>query len=183
MNWPRRPALAGLAISILLGACSGDGESGGSEAADRLNVAALEAGALPDQSQIDPAGRYGRRYEGGADSLCLVPDKEERRDHYRFGVETLIGGDEYCRGTGTAKLAGDKLILRFDGRRGLDSAACLIVARYEGDRIAMPGALDISCALQCSRGGSLAAVSFPRIDGDVAAARQMRDGKKDLLCR
>lgn len=143
---------------------------------DSLDSLALESGALPDSVQVDPAGRYGRRYDGGSDSLCLVPDGGAR-GRYRFGAETRIGQDEYCRGAGRAKLSADKLLLNFEG------AQCTIVARYEGDEIVFPGGLDAQCGALCSSRGSFAGVSFPRIDRDVAAARQMRDRRKAVLCR
>lgn len=149
-----------------------------SPASEELDALALETGALPDRAQIDPAGRYGRRYEGGSDSLCLIPDGSAR-GRYRFGAETRIGADEYCRGTGRAKMSADKLLLRFEGQ----ASECLIVARYEGDEIVMPGGLDLACAALCSSRGSFAGVRFPRMDRDVSAARQMRDKDKAILCR
>jgi hypothetical protein len=169
-------------LSLLaLSACSGEPgteQAASSPAAEELDALALETGALPDREQTDPAGRYARRYEGGSDSLCLIPDGGAR-GRYRFGAETRIGSDEYCRGAGRAKMSADKLLLRFEG----EGQECLIVARYEGDKIVLPGGLDLKCAELCSSRGSFAGVSFPRIDRDVAAARQMRDRDKVLLCR
>ena len=181
-----RRGLALLAVLAFVAGCS-DGSAGAaadareersSEAAQELDLLARETGALPDESRIDPAGRYGRRYEGGRDSLCLVPDGSAR-GRYRFGAETRIGRDEYCRGTGRARLAGDKLLLDFAEGDG----ACRIVARYEGDKVVMPGGLDVSCAALCSSRGSFSGVSFPRLDRDVAAARRMTDQDKVILCR
>lgn len=165
-----------------LAACGSDSNSDDtspmSPAAADLDALALETGALPDRERTDPSGRYGRRYEGGSDSLCIIPDGSAR-GRYRFGAETRIGQDEYCRGTGRAKMSADKLLLRFEGQ-GKD---CMIVARYEGDAIVMPGGLDLACASLCSSRGSFAGVSFPRIDHDVAAARQTTDRDKRVLCR
>jgi hypothetical protein len=176
-------AAALLMLAALAGCGSGasDPDAAASEssaAAKELDALALETGALPDRAQSDPSGRYGRRYEGGTDSLCLIPDGSTR-GRFRFGAETRIGGEEYCRGTGRAKLSGDKLLLRFEGV----GSACLIVARYEGDKIVLPGGLDLSCAALCSSRGSFAGVSFPRRDRDVVAARGMPDTKGHLLCR
>jgi len=168
----------------MLAACNNDpgtaesDEAPASPAAEGLDALALESGALPDRDETEPAGRYGRRYDGGSDSFCLVPDGSAR-GRYRFGAETRIGGDEYCRGTGMARRAGDKLLLRFEGRGG----DCRIVARYEGDKIVMPGGLDVACAAVCSSRGSFAGVAFPRIDRDVAAARRMQDRDQVPLCR
>jgi hypothetical protein len=172
-------ALAGLA------ACSGsddlnfsDGSASSSAASQELDALALETGALPDSTQIDPSGRYGRRYEGGSDSFCVIPDGGAR-GRYRFGAETRIGREEYCRGSGRAKLSADRLLLRFEGA-GTD---CMIVARYEGDKIVLPGGLDLKCASLCSSRGSFSGVSFPRLDRDVATARTMRDAERHPLCR
>ncbi|MBT2187118.1 hypothetical protein [Sphingobium nicotianae] len=152
--------------------------SSGSAASENLDALAVETGALPDTAQIDPSGRYGRRYEGGSDSLCVVPDGSAR-GRYRFGAETRIGGEEYCRGTGHARLSADKLLLRFDGA----GSECMIVARYEGDKIVMPGGLDLHCAALCSSRGSFSGVAFPRLDRDVATARGTRDARGQPLCR
>lgn len=175
-----------VAASLAL-ACCGDNDEAhyvdpgtpqGSAASEQLDELALETGALPDHSQIDPAGRYGRAYEGGSDSLCLVPDGSAR-GRYTFGAETRIGREEYCRGSGHARLSADKLLLRFDGA----GKECLIVARYEGDAVVMPGGLDLKCAELCSSRGSFAGVSYPRIDRDAGAARNMVDARKAPLCR
>ncbi len=149
-----------------------------SPAARELDALALETGALPDQGESNPAGRYARRYEGGSDRLCLIPDGASR-SRYRFGAETRIGQDEYCRGTGSAKLSADKLLLRFEGA-GKD---CMVVARYEGDKIVLPGGLDAACAALCSSRGSFSGVSFPLVDHDVVAARKMADKDERPLCR
>lgn len=179
--------MTGMAVALsALSACNDDPgpiaadsqESSDSPAARELDALALETGALPDRDQIDPAGRYGRNYEGGSDRFCLVPDGNAR-GRYRFGAETRIGQDEYCRGTGGAKLSADKLLLRFEGA----GKGCMIVARYEGDKIVLPGSLDIACASLCSSRGSFSGVNFPRVDRDVAAARKLSDKNDRPLCR
>lgn len=185
MTGPRgvRRVVMMIALAALAG-CGGDpdGRSGDgvpdSPTARELDALALETGALPDRDETDPAGRYGRRYEGGSDRLCIVADGDAR-GRYRFGAESRIGQDEYCRGRGTAKRSADKLLLRFEGA-GKD---CLIVARYEGDKIVLPGSLDLSCTALCSSRGSFAGVSFQRVDRDGAAAAQMADKDGALLCR
>ena len=110
-----------------------------SATADSLDALAMESGALPDQSAENPVGRYGRRYEGGADRLCIIPDSEES-ERYRFGAEMRIGGDEYCRGAGEARIDGDTLSLRFEGI----GEGCTIEARYDGDRLVLPGQLGMA---------------------------------------
>ena len=178
-----RTGLIGLVALMLVGC--GDGASEREDRAERpsatadsLDALAMESGALPDQNAENPVGRYGRRYEGGVDRLCIVPEREGS-DRYRFGAEMRIGGDEYCRGAGEAELDGDMVSLRFEGI----GKGCTIKARYEGDRLVMPGQLDMACNLLCSSRGSFGGTAFPRIDRDAAAAAQMRDANKALLCR
>lgn len=181
-RWPRR-GLTCLVALMLAGCGSGTDEREDraerpSATADQLDALAMESGALPDQSAANPVGRYGRRYEGGVDRLCIIPESEGA-SRYRFGAEMLIGGDEYCRGAGEARLDDDKLVLQFEGA----GEGCTIKARYEGDRLVMPGALGMACNLLCSSRGSFASMTFPRVDRNARAAAQMRDANKDLLCR
>jgi len=178
-----RAGLIGLVALLLVG--GGDGASERESRAERptatadsLDALAMESGALPDQSIETPVGRYGRRYEGGVDRLCIVPEGEDG-ERYRFGAEMLIGGDEYCRGAGEAEMDGDMVSLRFEGI----GEGCTIKARYEGDRLVMPGQLGMACNLLCSSRGTFAGTAFPRMDRDGAAAAQMRDANKALLCR
>ena len=178
-----RARLVWLGALMLVGCGDGSGareerSARPSATADSLDALAMESGALPNQSAESPVGRYGRRYEGGVDRLCIVPEGEDR-DRYRFGAEIRIGGDEYCRGAGEAEMDGDLVSLRFEGI-GED---CTIDARYDGDRLVMPGQLGMACNLLCSSRGSFAGTAFPRIDRDATAAAQMRDANKALLCR
>lgn len=169
-----------LAALLLLTACGTPAQPGNearpaadAPAGQGLETLARESGALADAPSRDPAGAYGHSYEGGRDRLCLVPDGAER---FRFAVEVRFGSEEYCKGQGVARRSADTLILDFDGGH------CTVVARYEGDRILLPGALDIGCASLCSRRGSLAGVSLPRIADGAAAARAMTDVDQRPLC-
>jgi hypothetical protein len=139
-----------------------------------LERAALEAGLVTDASHISPVGLYQRSHEAGRDLLCMVPDKERK---YRFGLEAIFGTEQSCRGGGTARRVGDKLILHFSGR-----SDCLVVAQYEGDRVALPGVLDVKCSNLCSARGSLEGVAFPRLSSDPGVARNARDKAGDRLC-
>src|SRR3546814_6824277 len=73
--------------------------------------------------------------------MCLVPDGKQE---YRFGLAAHSGGASYCSGRGRAKQAGDMLVLRFD-----KPSRCIIVAQYDGDRIALAGAVDLECDTLC----------------------------------
>lgn len=145
--------------------------------ASALEALAVESGAITDSSSRDPEGGYGRSYEGGHDRLCLVAEKGAS-DRYRLGAEIRIGDEEYCRGRGRARHLGNSLKLDFDGGK------CVIVARYEGDRVVIPGAVDTACAGLCNGRGTLAGTSFVRIDGDsrATALGQVDDDEKPL-CR
>lgn len=167
-----------LILCLILSACdkSGDAvsDSAASQSGGRLSALddlAIATGAIGDPLSQSPSGAYGRDYEGGRDQLCMLPG--QKKASYLFGAEIRIGGDEYCVGRGSARLLADKLIFSFDGGN------CVIVARYEGDRVTMPGALDTACAALCNGRGSFAGTSFPRIANDLTRARRAvaRDGK------
>lgn len=194
----RRPAggraamLAAMqAVALTLGACgpaanapeAGAGSGTGSAnrlAADAADAggAALEAsarriGLVADAAVISPVGLYRRRHEAGLDSLCLSPGASGAM---RFGLDVSFGEHIHCRGAGEAKASGDRLVLSFAG------ASCIVVADYQGDRIAFPGALDTACKALCTERGSLEGVAFPRVsrDASIATSARARDGA--LLC-
>ena len=169
-----------LAFLPLLAACQGDGgrsaaSSGNTASAAGLERAAIESGVIADTFRLSPVGLFGRRHEAGSDSLCIIPG---RSGDFRFGTEAVFGEDQYCHGQGSARRAGDKLILSF-GRAG----RCIIVAQYDGDQIAFPGVLDMKCADLCEGRGSLEGVSFPRMAGDAASALRASDRDGEALCK
>lgn len=165
---------AGLFALVLLAGCDGStpdaprnaavpDASAPTTAGQSLENLAVESGVLSDTPDRDPAGGYGRGYEGGRDRLCVLGQDAASGDH-RFAIEIRIGAEEYCRGTGTVRQQGDALTFRFD------AGGCSVTARYEGDRIRFPGAVDGACAALCSRRASLAGVSLPRLsDGESGA--------------
>ncbi|MEJ7926689.1 hypothetical protein WG908_07965 [Sphingobium sp. AN641] len=174
----RRPDLA-VSLLLLLAACQRPDERTPDERAEVANSdsslerAAIESGLVADVDRVSPIGLYQRRHEAGRDQLCIVPDGPNR---FRFGMEVMFGANEWCRGRGTARRAGDKLIMRFPGDR------CTIVAQYDGDRIATPGVLDLNCAALCESRGSLEGVTFPRLADGRAAAVNARNADGDALC-
>jgi hypothetical protein len=139
-----------------------------------LERAARASGLVADVARVSPVGLYQQRHEAGRNSLCVQPGTDGR---YRFGAEAMFGTEEICRGTGTARRAGDKLILRFSG-----GSQCTIIAQYEGDRIAMPGVVDVACAKLCEANGSFEGVNFPRIAADERSAIAARDRNNNALC-
>lgn len=160
-------------LCCVVSACGQDSpqeEKNAAPAASRLEQAALDSGVVADVNAMSPVGLYRKRHEAGRDSLCITAD-EDGKQH--FALEAVFGQNARCRGKGTVRSSGDKLVMNF-GR-----SACLIVASYEGDTIAMPGALDVECAKLCSERASLEGVSFPRVSRDpgVARAAKRSDGK------
>lgn len=174
-----------LALAGLVAACGGPGQapSGGTGAggnisnmsapAAALERAAIDAGVVADVSKISPVGLYRHRHEAGRDSLCILPDKEGKM---RFGLEAVFGENIECRGQGTLRRSGDRLIMNFA------RSACIVVARYEGDRIALPGTLDVECGRLCSERGTMEGVSFPRVSGSASVAADARSAKGKRLC-
>jgi hypothetical protein len=165
-----------IALLLLLAACS-DGQSRSTPPADDvpdLEQAAIDSGAIVDVSRTDPVGLFQRRHEGGTDALCLVPDGERE---YRFGAAAYSGGKSRCTGRGRAKQVGRMLVLRFD-----KPSRCIMVAQYEGDRIAMAGAVDLECDKLCSERASFAGVALPRISDSIQAAHSVRATDGDPLC-
>lgn len=166
-----------LALLLLLAGCQrtpGGDASGAVGAPSGLERAAIDSGVIADATRISPIGLFQRSHEAGRDALCVVPDREGA---LRFGLEANFGEDLRCRGKGTARRAGDKLILRFSG-----GDRCIVVAQYDGDQVALPGVVDMACADLCEGRGTLEGVSFPRIAGDAPAALRARDSAGDALC-
>lgn len=163
-----------LALVLLLAACGERHSNPPVDEAPDLERAAMESGAIPDMAGLDPKGLYQRRHEGGTDSICLVPDGGRE---YRFGAAAFSGGKSRCVGRGRAKLARQLLILRFD-----KPSRCIIVAQYEGDRLAFPGAVDIECDKLCAERASFAGVAVPRASTSEHAALSVRSIDGQPLC-
>ena len=173
---------AATVLALLLGACGGDAPlpSGQAVRSDPANVAAaLDALALEEgvlASAGDPAGGYGRSYVGGRDRLCITATGASGEERYRFAIEVRVGETEGCAGRGEARLSGGTMPLAFDGTK------CRITARYDGDRIVMPGVVDDGCAALCTRRGSLAGVTFPRLGEAGQDAMMVTDSDGGRLC-
>lgn len=171
---------ANLALLLLLAACQRAPTAAdaapdvGGAPASGLERAAIESGAITDAGKTSPVGLYQRSHEAGRDLLCVMPAKDAV---FRFGLQANFGEDQSCRGQGTARRAGDKLILSFKG-----GDRCIVVAQYDGDQVALPGVVDMACADLCEGRGTLEGVSFPRIASDAASALRARDSDGKALC-
>ena len=139
-----------------------------------LELAALESGAIVDARRLSPVGLYRNRHEAGTDALCVVPGADPSR--MRFGMEAVFGENARCSGHGSVRRAGERLIFHFA------RSTCLIIAGYEGDRVVLPGALDVKCAQLCTERGSLEGVTFPRVSRDAGPALDARGRDGDPLC-
>lgn len=155
-------------------AASGAGSDASGAPLSGLERAAIESGVIADSTKLSPVGLFQRSHEAGRDALCVMPGKAGA---FRFGLEANFGEELRCRGNGSAKRAGDKLILNFGG-----GDRCIVVAQYDGDQVALPGVVDMACADLCDGRATLEGVSFPRIAGDAASALRVRDSGGDPLC-
>ena len=168
-----------LSFLLLLTACQQGTPSstamGAGPSASGLERAAIDSGVIADAARLSPVGLYQRRHEAGRDALCVIPGKA---GDFRFGMEAVFGEEQRCRGHGTAKRAGDKLILSFAGR----GDRCIIVGQYDGDQLSLPGVVDLKCADLCEGRGSLEGVSFPRLASDAASALRATDREGRALC-
>lgn len=172
---------ASLSLLLFLAACHRPEASRNDDSANdivaspsALERAALNAGVITNSAKVSVSGLYQRRHEAGVDTLCVIPGKDRR---YTFGMEAIFGTEQSCQGEGTARRAGDKLILHFSSR-----SQCIIVAQYDGDRVALPGVVDVKCADLCSGRGSLEGVTFPRLPFGPEAKRQTLDRDGGSIC-
>ena len=167
-------------LLVCLAACGGGEGSGAPQGsadtmspAPTLEQAAIDAGIVANASAVPPIGLYRNRHEAGTDSLCVVPGAA---GELRFGLDAVFGEGIACQGSGTARRSGDKLILNFA------RSACIVVADYDGDRVALPGVVDVECRKLCTERGSLEGVSFPRVSRSESVARDARDRNRSPLC-
>ncbi|MBH1999566.1 MAG: hypothetical protein I8H96_10550 [Sphingomonadaceae bacterium] len=169
-----------LALLMILAACqrtpaADQPVASGAPSPSGLERAAIESGVIADATRISPVGLFQRSHEAGRDALCVIPGKDGA---FRFGLEANFGEDLSCRGRGSARRTGDKLILRFSG-----GDRCIVVAQYDGDQIALPGVVDLACSDLCDGRGTLEGVSFPRIAGDAPSALRARNSAGEALCK
>lgn len=161
-------ALVGL---VALAGCSGASAPPGRGSGESdLETAAIAAGVIPDPRSADISGLYARE----TDRLCIVPDRLD----FRAGVVVDYGDRQQCSGTGHVTRAGEGLHLVFD-----DAPGCSFDARFDGDRIVLPGRLPGACAKLCSGRASLAGLDVERLSESPTEAATLRDPKGRLLCR
>jgi len=161
---------AGLLLALALAACSGDKQPDKPQPPQDLEKAAIERGLIRNPADTEIAGLYAR----DTDRICIVPDQELG---YRIGAFVDYGDRITCSGSGRASRVGEALHVEF-GQDG----SCSFDARYDGDKIAFPGALPDGCNKFCARRASYAGLEVTRLSESAAEASAMRDANGNRLC-
>ncbi|HEX8302395.1 hypothetical protein [Sphingomonas sp.] len=157
-----------LALLLVLEACSGQ-QAAKDQAPQDLEKAAIERGLVRNPQDSDIAGLYSR----DTDRICIVPSTIG----YRIGAFVDYGDGITCSGTGTASRAGETLRIEL----GADKA-CGFDAKFDGEKITLPGALPEGCTKLCNRRASYAGLEVSRLSESVAEAAAMRDTSGKRLC-
>ncbi|WP_010544965.1 hypothetical protein [Sphingomonas elodea] len=162
---------AGLALLLLLAlaACGGASPDAMSNASIDLEAAAVRRGLVRDPASTAILGAYAR----GADRLCIVPADQE----HRIGIVIDYGEGNGCRAIGQVRRIGEGLAVSLGADGG-----CSFTARYDGDRLALPGAVPGACRRLCTGRAALAGTQFVRLGESVAEGRAMRDPEGRALC-
>ena len=157
-------------LVALLGACHGSQPTPqATSTPTSLEAAAIEAGIVADPANTDPTGLYTR----DRDRICVVPSATA----FRIGIYVDYGDTYYCSGQGEATRAGETLHVELANAPG-----CNFDARFEGDRIVLPGRLPDTCQKACSSRASLAGLSVERMSDSPSEAGALRDGRGRMLC-
>ena len=167
---PRHKAGVTVLLMALLGACSASQPiPQATSTPTNLEAAAIEAGIVADPANTDPTGLYTR----DRDRICVVPSATA----FRIGIYVDYGDTYYCSGQGEATRAGETLHVELANAPG-----CNFDARFEGDRIVVPGRLPDACQKACSSRASLAGLSVERMSDSPSEAGALRDGRGRMLC-
>lgn len=158
-----------LLLAAFLAACSSPATPDAKPTPSGLEAAAIEAGVISDPASTDPTGLYAR----DRDKICVVPSATA----FRVGVYVDYGNDYFCSGLGEATRSGEALHITLTSAPG-----CTFDAKYDGDRIALPGALPDACQKACSKRASLAGLNVERLSGSPSEAAALRDGRGRMLC-
>ena len=156
-------------VLLLLGGCQGQSSPDAQATPSSLEVAAIEAGIISDPANTDPTGLYAR----DRDKICVVPSATA----FRIGINVDYGNDYFCSGSGEATRAGETLHVELTSAPG-----CSFDAKFDGDRIVVPGALPDACQKACSKRASLAGLNVERLSDSPSEAAALRDGRGRMLC-
>lgn len=154
-------------IALMLAGCGGGENTAAPGSPPDLERAAIERGVIRDPASTDLTGLYARE----TDRLCIV-----RQGYgYRIGISSDYGNEIFCSGRGTVSRSGETLQIEL-------GQGCSFDARYDGDRIRLPGRVPAACQALCERRVSLAGMEVTRLSDSVTEARAMRDPRGHELC-
>jgi hypothetical protein len=147
---------------------------GGNDAGSQLDVAAIEAGIMPDPDEIEFAGRFETRSELGTDKFCAVANGSKQ---FSIGFLSVSGPESKCEATGTATIDREavKITLSGDGN-------CTFEARYDGIELRFPGAVDGGCDSYCTPRASFSGTHYFMIQPGDDAARGTLGREIERLC-
>jgi len=158
-----------LVCLLLLAGCQGKSAPDAQANTTALEAAAIQAGVISDPANTDPTGLYAR----DRDKVCVVPSATA----FRVGLYVDYGDDYFCSGSGEATRAGETLHVELTSAPG-----CGLDAKFDGDRITIPGALPDACQKACSKRASLAGLTVERLSDSPSEAAALRDGRGRTLC-
>lgn len=160
-----------IAPLLLAGCAAPTGEEAPSlnGTAPELETAAIAAAVIPNPASADLTGLYAR----DTDRVCVVPAPRG----FLIGIFVDYGDQQQCSATGTVSKSGETLSVSLAGAPG-----CSFDARFEGDRIVLPGALPEGCAKLCSGRASMAALDVGALSDSISEAQTLRNSKGRLLC-
>ena len=158
-----------LALFLLLAACSGGQQAAKDQPPQDLEKAAIERGLVRNPADTEIAGLYAR----DTDRICIVPTSIG----YKIGAFVDYGDGITCSGTGTASRVGETLHIELG-----EGGACGFDAKFDGDKISLPGALPDGCDKFCTRRASYAGLEVSRLSESPAEAAAMRDANGKRLC-
>jgi hypothetical protein len=124
------------------------------DSANPLEAAARDANLVADPATTLPTGLFERHHAVGSDSLCFVPEGDER---YRFALVARFGETLTCEGSGSARHEGSRVSLAFSG------GGCTIDAEYDGNNVRLPGTVPSGCSAYCGPRASLSGVAVERV--------------------
>ncbi|RYD57798.1 MAG: hypothetical protein EOP60_03765 [Sphingomonadales bacterium] len=155
-------------LFLLLAGCSG-ADSEMTQAPQDLEKAAIERGLVRNPAETEIAGLYAR----DTDRICIVP----ATIGYKIGAFVDYGDGVTCSGTGTASRVGETLHIELG-----EGNACGFDAKFNGEKISLPGALPEGCTKLCNRRASYAGLEVSRLSESAAEAAAMRDANGKRLC-
>ena len=157
-----------LVLAILLAGCDRSQPAAAPDTPGaRLEHAARSAGLVPDPDHATLIGSWAK----DTDRVCVVAGPAST---YRIGALVDYGEGQGCAASGTATRSGDRVDIRF--------GACVVRARFDGERLVFPPEIPRACEAVCVGRASLAALAVAHISESSAEAATLRTPGGRLLC-